>query len=133
MVKPKVAGIVVYKMVNKKPFYLGLWTGDFYDLTKGHIDGNESAIEAARRETREESNVTHISLHSDVGVFNGGELVMFVGKTSDTPFITPNPETGEYEHMVAKWLPYEKIIKKIKPELADVIRWANKILSKTVY
>jgi 8-oxo-dGTP pyrophosphatase MutT (NUDIX family) len=134
MKKPKAAGIVIYKMVNGEPFYLGLWTGRCFDLTKGHIDGGESPLKAARRETKEESNVVNIDLYQTAGVFRNGKLVMFIGESYDTPYITPNPKTGEYEHKFAKWMPFHEIIKLIDHKLLPVIMWANKkILDKHVY
>jgi len=128
------AGVVIYKVVNDVPLYLGLWTGRCFDLTKGHIDSGESPLETARRETREEANITNIKLLKSAGVFRNGKLVMFVGESHDVPYITPNPKTGEYEHKFAKWLSYDEIIKLIDHRLLPVIMWANKkILDKHVY
>lgn len=128
--KHKVAGIVIYKYFGNIPKFLGLWTGDFYDLTKGHIEPGESAFQAAIRETFEESNIINIDINKDVTVYEDDGLVMFLGSTLDDPKIKPNPITGNKEHEFAKWLSYAEILQDIKPSLRPIILWAYEELIK---
>ncbi|KRN93549.1 bis(5'-nucleosyl)-tetraphosphatase [Pediococcus stilesii] len=52
-------GAVVYQMRNQKPYYLLLEsaTSAFWGFPKGHIEGKESVIEAAKREIYEETGI----------------------------------------------------------------------------
>jgi 8-oxo-dGTP pyrophosphatase MutT (NUDIX family) len=134
MKKFKVAGIVVYRYFDDVPKYLGLWTGDFYDLAKGHIDPGETPFQAAVREAYEESGILNIIIDKSAYVYTDNDLVMFLGKTPDYPIILPNPSTGISEHEKADWLTFEEISGLIKPSLLPAIIWANDhIMNKTIY
>lgn len=134
MKKFKVAGIVVYRYFGETPKYLGLWTGKFYDLTKGHVDPGETPFQAAARETYEESGILNIVIDKSAQVYTDDDLVMFLGKTPDDPVILPNPSTGIAEHERADWLTFEELSGSIKSSLLPALVWANEhIMHKTIY
>ena len=128
----KVAGIVIYRYFGKTPKYLGLWTGEFYDLTKGHVNPGETPFQAAVRETYEESGILNIVIDRSAHVYIDGDLVMFLGKTPSDPVILPNPNTGIVEHKRADWLTFDEICAIIKPSLLPALVWANEHVTRSI-
>ena len=56
--KEKSCGAVVYKKENDKIlFLLEYQTNNHYSFPKGHIENNETEVECARREIKEETNL----------------------------------------------------------------------------
>ena len=71
MITENASGAVVYRLVNDQPQYLLLKsaTSNFWGFPKGHVEGNETDIETAVREIREETslNVTvDPTFHADL-------------------------------------------------------------------
>lgn len=65
------AGGVVFRCTDEGPRYLLIL--DSYanwGFPKGHIDGNESASDAARREIQEETALEGLMLHAPLGVID---------------------------------------------------------------
>ena len=84
---------------SKKILRSGTW-----DFPKGIIEQNESEWECAVRECFEEAGL--IILKSDVvgGPFSDYLLTIYIAESDCDPVISPNPETGMYEHLSWKWL-----------------------------
>lgn len=92
--------------------------GTSWSLPKGHIDGGESAIEAAKREIHEESGINQLELVRGLGSYkryrigkNGGEdkselktISMFLFKTNANLLKPVDPENPE-----ARWVPKEDV------------------------
>jgi len=71
MITENASGAVVYRLVDDQPQYLLLKsaTSNFWGFPKGHVEGNETDIETAVREIREETslNVTvDPTFHADL-------------------------------------------------------------------
>ncbi|MGH7141192.1 MAG: NUDIX domain-containing protein [Minisyncoccia bacterium] len=94
--------------------------GDSWSLPKGHIDEGESTLEAARREIREESGITDITLIGELGSYEryrigrGGRgedeselksITMFLFKTSQRELAPSDPENPQ-----ARWVSPEKAL-----------------------
>lgn len=59
MIKEKSCGAVIYKTENGVRQYLVLkMRRGHYSMCKGHVEGNETEIQTALREIREETNLT---------------------------------------------------------------------------
>jgi 8-oxo-dGTP pyrophosphatase MutT (NUDIX family) len=62
----KSAGVIVFRTNHSKPDspreYLLLDTGRFWDFPKGHIEADESEMQAALRELREEAGISDAKL-----------------------------------------------------------------------
>jgi len=57
------AGVVFFRKIeNRIEFLLLHYPSGHWDLVKGHIESNETAKEAARRESKEETGITDIKL-----------------------------------------------------------------------
>lgn len=59
MITENASGAVVYRLKNNQPEYLLLKsaTSNFWGFPKGHVEGNETDIETAVREIREETQL----------------------------------------------------------------------------
>ncbi|HIW71676.1 MAG TPA: NUDIX domain-containing protein [Candidatus Levilactobacillus faecigallinarum] len=59
MITEKASGAVVYQLHDGQPHYLLLKsaTSNFWGFPKGHVEGNETDIETAVREIREETSL----------------------------------------------------------------------------
>jgi 8-oxo-dGTP pyrophosphatase MutT (NUDIX family) len=103
------AGFVVFKKDSNPPLMLGLIRNDgLFDIPKGHIDGSESALDAAIRECFEESSILIHRNDIAYNEFSNGPLTTFCAITTQTPVITQNPATGILEHSSWKWMTQEE-------------------------
>ena len=90
-----------------------------WSLPKGHIDGSETALEAAKREIAEETGVTKPKLIKELGSYqryrgslDGGDdfsekktIFMFLFRTSQMILQPRDPENPE-----ARWVDKEKVV-----------------------
>jgi bis(5'-nucleosidyl)-tetraphosphatase len=116
MLKQSSAGIVVYRMgeENIRTYLLLQYPGKYWDFPKGKLEKDEKWLEAALRETKEESGLD-LSIedgfeHSYTYTFNdfrGNKIektvVFFIGKANDESIVTLS-----YEHIDYLWLPFEQ-------------------------
>lgn len=127
------AGIIVYKVVNSKPLFLGLiaLTDDqnrsrgTYDIPKGAIDEGESEMAAAFRECFEESGLTP---NLKAGPFTEGRITVWLGevdKKNCKVYIYKNPHTGIIEHLGYNWKSPEYIRKNCLSYLRPHLVWAE--------
>lgn len=89
-----------------------------WSLPKGHIDGGEDALTAAKREIYEESGVNKLTYITDLGSYeryriapNGGDdmsewktITMFLFTTPQTALAPHDPMNPE-----ARWVPKEHV------------------------
>jgi len=120
------AGIVVLKRFEDGLKVLCLEEENTYDLTKGGIDPGETSLEAAIRETFEESSIDRLIFSWGEDAILCGQTMMYVAETDQDPKVTPNPHTGELEHLGASWLSWDEAIRTVKPWLSPSIVWARK-------
>jgi len=132
------AGIVVVRKFGSVWNVLCLETRDDskhagkYDITKGRIEEGESYFDTAVRETEEESGISikdlSFSWGSDYTRFDNG--VIYIAETSVDPVgISPNPETGQPEHLDIMWLPFSQAIDKVIGYLRDPILFVEETIS----
>jgi len=131
-VKNSGCGIVVVRKFSNSWKILGLKDGGEYDLTKGHREKNETALECAIRETEEESGIRFNDLNFQFGdiTFSVPNVLFFIASTTCNPVIRPNPETGIIEHDSADWLSFEEMEALCFPYLKPAVLWAKGIIEK---
>ena len=122
------AGIVVVRQFDDGWRVLCLHTEDFMDLPKGGIAPGEDVLSTALRETQEEANITDLSFRWGFKTVRLNQLTMFLAETKQDPEITPNPHTGELEHIGASWLSWEDAHNSTKSWLSPSIAWAKNIV-----
>lgn len=117
MLKQLSAGIIVYGIdENNNRLYLLLqYPGQYWDFPKGKLERNEKWIDAALRETYEETGLNDIVIeknfeHQYSYVFNDFKgnkiektIVFFIGKTENI-----NQVTLSHEHIDFLWLGYQQ-------------------------
>ena len=115
----------IFARVSLISFISGL---EKYDLPKGKLDQDESTIEAAIRETREESNITQLDFKWGTGTLVLDCLTIYVAATNQECQIQKNPITGSWEHHGYKWMAWEEIEQKLYDYLKPAIPWAKGIV-----
>jgi 8-oxo-dGTP pyrophosphatase MutT (NUDIX family) len=132
------AGIVVYRIVNKNPEFLGLIAlkhdqqrcRGIYDIPKGMVESKEEVKDAALRECFEESGLNPV-LKS--GPFTSGRITVWLGEVDSNDcnvYIYKNPETDIIEHLGYKWKSPEYIRKNCLNYLRPHLVWAeNEVLN----
>jgi 8-oxo-dGTP pyrophosphatase MutT (NUDIX family) len=117
MFKQLSAGIIVYRLddYKKRTYLLLQYPGKYWDFPKGKLEHNEKWLDAAIRETKEETNLDNLVIeegfeHSYSYVFNdfkGNKIektvVFFIGKAEINKQVTLS-----YEHVDYLWLSYDQ-------------------------
>ena len=121
MKKEKSCGAVVYKFQNNQLLFLLIKSkkGHHYSFPKGHVENNETEIETALREIKEETNLDVIvdTNYRSVITYSPMENVMkdvvyFVATPTGEEKVIPQVE----EVSSAKWLYYSQALKQITHE-----------------
>ena len=119
----KAVFIVVYKKENKKIFYLILkrckhWRG--WEFPKGGIDKNETEIDTAKREVKEETNlkIKNIKMHNVRGKYKYPHQFPdrkgIIGQTYSlysTEVFSGKVKFDKHEHCGFQWLEYKQALK----------------------
>jgi 8-oxo-dGTP pyrophosphatase MutT (NUDIX family) len=116
MLKQLSAGIIVYRLDNNERTYLLLqYPGKYWDFPKGKLELTEKWIDAAIRETKEETGLENLIIessfeHSYSYIFSDFKsnkiektVVFFIGKAEINSQVTLS-----YEHVDYLWLPYDQ-------------------------
>ena len=129
------AGIVFFRKIeNKIEFLLLNYPSGHWDLVKGHIESNETAKDAARRESKEETGITDIELidgfeeeieyyfkHDNQNIHK--KVTFFLSETKQ------NGITLSDEHRDFIWLDFENATKKVTFDTAkQIVKKANDLL-----
>ncbi len=122
--KENSSGIIVYRKEHNQRLYLLLhyqYRGDYWDFPRGNIREGETPIEAALRETEEETGLST----SDLRIVKGFEehAKWFYSLNGQTVFKTVTyflAETGNVdvkvseEHVGARWVTYSEAFNILK-------------------
>lgn len=138
---PKVilsAGIIVVRRQADGWKYLFLRAFRNWDFPKGEVEPGESPLEAAVRETREETGVTKLDfswgeVFKETAPYNRGTKVgrYYLAQTSEDQVVFAiNPQIGGPEHHEYRWLSYSELEKLSPPRLLPVIRWARGLVDE---
>src|SRR5437870_6993855 len=98
------AGAVVFRRTERGPRLLVLRAYKNWDFPKGMIEPGESELEAARRETAEETGLTNLEFpfgdaYKDTVPYAGGKIARyFIAETDKADIELPvSPELGRPE------------------------------------
>ena len=135
MKNEKSAGIVFFrKTKNGINFLLLNYPSGHWDLVKGHIENNETARDAAIRESKEETGITDIkfidSFQEEIEYYFTYDkqdihkkVIFFLSETKQEKIILSS------EHLDFLWADFDVAIKKITFETAkSVLKKANHLL-----
>lgn len=134
MITENASGAVVYRLVDQQPQYLLLKsaTSNFWGFPKGHVEGNETDIETAVREIREETslNVTvnptfHADLDYDMRNGHHKHVVLYTAQVpADVTIERQVEEISDYG-----WFDFETAHERLSyPNLQDLLTQANTFL-----
>lgn len=130
------AGFVVFH--GKTPEFLLLkYHKGYWDFPKGHLEGNETELEAAKRELKEETGISEIKIlegfrhdinygfKSKQGEFIRKKVTFFAGRSK-----TRNIKIS-FEHKGYEWLKFEDAIKRATYKNAkNLLRSVKKFTEK---
>ena len=125
------SGIVIVKKIDNEWRVLGLWARGGYDVPKGHLEQGECPLEAAKRESKEECNLSEFDFKWGEDYIIIDYLVLYLATTNQEPKILRNKASGIVEHEFLKWLSWEEMYDNTYQYLKPAITWAkNKILNE---
>lgn len=116
--------------------FLLLRSYNYYEPPKGHLMPNETNLQAALRETKEEAGIKledltfkwgHDYYETNPPYGRENKVVRFFVAESKTDrvILKVNPELGKTEHDGYRWLSYEEASKKVGARIQGVLDWAK--------
>jgi len=131
------AGIIVVRREADDWKYLFLRAFRNWDFPKGEVQADEAPLDAALRETEEETGIGDLQFRWGQGFketepYNRGRKIAryYVAATSQPEVVfSVNPAIGAPEHHEYRWLSYSELEKLAPPRLLPVIRWARSMVA----
>lgn len=139
MLKQSSAGVVIYRISedNFRTYLLLQYPGRYWDFPKGKLENNEKWIDAAIRESKEETGVDveidpnfEYAYSYSFNDFRGNKIektvIFFIGQV-----ISDEEVTLSHEHIDFLWLSYEQAriqihFESVKKLLDEVEEFLNK-------
>ena len=116
--------------------FLLLRAYNLWDFPKGLVEADESPLDAARRETREETGIDDLTLdwgevHAETAPYSGGKIARYyLGRTQTERVVLPvNPELGRPEHHEFRWVDCAQATALLPARLQPIIAWAAATLA----
>jgi len=130
------AGVIVVRKQAGNWMYLFIRAFRNWDFPKGIKEPGESFLEAAVRETREETGITELDfswgeVFKETAPYNRGtkRARYYLAQTSEDQVVfAVNPRIGRPEHHEYRWLSYPELEKLSPPRLLSVISWAHGVV-----
>ena len=131
------AGVVVVRGNGPVQRVLVLRAYANWDFPKGQLEVGEQDLEAAIRETREETGITDLTFpwgtdYCETGPYGGGKIARYYIGATDTEAITlpVSAELGRPEHDEFRWVSYGEARVLLPPRLQPVLDWAQRLVSR---
>ena len=129
------AGVVVVRETADGARILLLRAYKNWDFPKGQIEPGESELDAAKRETAEETGLTDLDFpfgdaYKDTVPYAGGKVARyFIAETGESEIKLPvSPELGRPEHHEWRWVSYYEAEELLPPRLGVVLEWARRTI-----
>lgn len=136
-VKKRSAGVVVTRRVEGETRYLLLRCYRYWDFPKGEVEPGEEPLQAACRETEEETGLTGLELcwgeaYTETPVYAKGKVARYYLAESPAGevWLPANPELGMPEHQEFRWASYEEARPLLNDRVGAVLEWARQQLSR---
>ena len=131
----RAAGTVVFRRTDRGVRLLVLRAYKNWDFPKGLIEPGESELDAARRETTEETGLANLEFpfgdaYKDTLAYAGGKVARyFIAETQESGIELPvSPELGRPEHHEWRWVSYDEAEDLLPPRLGIVLEWARRTI-----
>ena len=129
------AGTVVVRESEHGLMFLLLRAFKHWDFPKGMVEDDESPLDAARRETFEESGIADLEFRwgedfYETPPYNRGKVARYylAATTQEAVSIAPNPLTGRLEHVEYRWVSFEQAWRMSSPRVQRLLSWvANQL------
>jgi 8-oxo-dGTP pyrophosphatase MutT (NUDIX family) len=132
----RAAGAVVFRRTERGARLLVLRAYKNWDFPKGMIEPGESELDAAKRETAEETGLSDLEfpfgdVHKDTLPYAGHKSARyFIAETAETDIELPvSAELGRPEHHEWRWVSFEEAEDLLPPRLGIVLEWARRTLA----
>ena len=132
----RAAGAVVFRRTDRGVRLLVLRAYKNWDFPKGMIEPGENELDAAKRETAEETGLTDLDFpfgdaHKDTLPYAGHKIARyFLAETEETKIELPvSAELGRPEHHEWRWVSFDEAENLLPPRLAVILEWARTTLS----
>jgi bis(5'-nucleosidyl)-tetraphosphatase len=133
------AGIIVARRSERGWLYLLLRAYNYWDFPKGEVEEGETPLEAAIRETREETGISQLFFSwgkdfRETGPYSGGrkKARYYLAETPESEVrFSVNPELGRPEHHEYRWLPGTGLKELAPARVHPVIDWARRLVEKS--
>jgi 8-oxo-dGTP pyrophosphatase MutT (NUDIX family) len=130
------AGVVVARRADADWRLLLLRSWQNWDFPKGMVEPGESPLEAALRETAEETGITDLDFrwghdYREVGPYGSRRKIAryHLAVTAQEHIVLPiSPELGRPEHDEWRWVTPQRAAQLLPPRLLSVLDWAREIL-----
>jgi 8-oxo-dGTP pyrophosphatase MutT (NUDIX family) len=131
-IKRRSAGVVVVFKGSEGWRYLVLRAYRHWDFPKGMVELSETPLEAAIRETEEETSLSDLSFdwgedHCETVPYASGKVThYYLAQTRSKVVILPvSAEIGRPEHHEYRWVTYEEARSLLPPRLLPILKWAQ--------
>ncbi len=132
------AGVVVVRKKNDEWRYLLLRAYRDWDFPKGVVEEGEEPLEAAIRETAEETGITDLRFswghgYSATQPYSGGKKIAryYIAETdTEKVSFSVNPEIGAPEHHEFRWVSGDELQRLCSERLLPVVEWSIQLLSQ---
>jgi bis(5'-nucleosidyl)-tetraphosphatase len=109
---------------------------NYWDFPKGRVEPGERPIDAARRETREETTLVDLEFawgdqYRDTEPYGREKKVAryFVARTTTEAITLPvNPELGKPEHHEWRWVDWDTASQLLSERLWPIVQWAQDVV-----
>jgi 8-oxo-dGTP pyrophosphatase MutT (NUDIX family) len=131
-VKKRSAGVVITRSIGGERHYLLLRCYRYWDFPKGEIEPGEAPLQAACRESEEETGLTDLrflwgEVYTETPVYAKGKVARYYLAESPAGEVSlpVSPELGTPEHHEFRWVSYEDARSLVNDRIAAVLDWAR--------
>lgn len=134
------AGVVVVRREDHEWRYLFLRAYRNWDFPKGLVEKDESPLDAAIREVREETGISDLNFawgtkwKETAPYPSGGKKVAryYLAKTTTSRVeFSVNPELGRAEHHEYRWVSCAELRELAPARLKPIVEWAADLVEKS--
>lgn len=130
-------GAVIVRWDRGEFRYLLLKAYNFWDFPKGQLEGDETPLETALREIKEETTIEDLTFpwgqdfYETAPYYRGKKVARYyLGETRRRRIELPiNPELGRPEHSRWAWFTRFEALKHVTPRVQEVIYWSDQYLA----
>lgn len=129
------AGVVVVRRIDGPWHYLLLRAYRYWDFPKGRVEPGEDPLDAAVRETAEETTLTRLNFRwglafVETEAYGNNKIARYyVAESSDGDVFLPvTEELGKPEHEEYLWLDYDAARPLLVPRVQAILDWAQEYI-----